>query len=80
MEAGIPDEFLGLSVNYWQAIATFSAPIVAGLLLALFGVKLAGRRLRQELQGQDARHQFLERGLVKLGNAYEEMIGAIRLN
>lgn len=80
MEASTPDEFFGLSVDYWQAIATFSAPIVAGLLLALFGVKLAGRRLRQELQGQDARRQFLERGLVKLGNAYEEMIGAIRLN
>jgi hypothetical protein len=80
MDGSVPGQFLGLSADYWQAISTFSAPIIAGLLLAILGVKLGGRRLRQELEGQDARRQFLERGLVKLSHAYEEMLGAIRLN
>lgn len=80
MNGGTPMEFLGLAPAYWQAISTFFAPIVAGVALAILGVKLGGRRLRRELQGRDARHYFLEEGLVKLGSAYEQMLGATRLN
>jgi hypothetical protein len=75
-----PAEFLGLTSDYWQAIATFASPVIAGILLAFLGVKLGGRRLRKELQGQDVRHQFLDQGLTKLSNSLEEMLGAIRLN
>lgn len=71
---------MGISVDYWQVIATFLAPIVAGLALAFAGIVFGGRRLRKELQGQDARHQFLDRGLVRLSDAFEEMLGATRLN
>ncbi|MCH7810143.1 MAG: hypothetical protein IH863_06160 [Chloroflexi bacterium] len=56
------------------------APIVAGLALVFAGIVLGGKRLREELQGRDVRHQFLDRGLVKLSDAFEEMLGATRLN
>ncbi len=79
-EANTPAEFLGLAPDYWQVISTFFAPLVAGAVLAFLGIKLGGRRLRQELQGQDARHQFLDQGLVKLSSRFEEMLGATRLN
>ncbi len=75
-----PQEFLGLSVSAWQVITTFCAQITAGIVIAILGVKLAGRRLRQELQGQDARQQFLDHGLLRLSDAFEEMLGATRLN
>ena len=80
LEGSTPREFLGLTADYWQAISTFSAPIIAGVLLAILGIKLGGRRLRRELQGRDARRYFLEEGLLKLSDACEQMLGAIRLN
>jgi len=80
LQASTTSEFLGLTADYWQAIATFVAPIVAGSLLAILGVRLAGRRLRRELQGQDARRYFLEEGLHKLSDAFQQMLGATRLN
>ena len=73
-------DFLGLAVEWWQVIASFVAPILGGIILALIGVWLGGTRLRRELQGQDARHQFLDDGLIKLSDAFEQMLGAIRLN
>jgi len=75
-----PGEFLGLTSDWWQLVVTFLAPVVAGILLAFLGVKLGGRRLRQELEGQDARRYFLEEGLDKLSDACEQMLGATRLN
>jgi hypothetical protein len=75
-----PQEFLGLAADYWQAIATFVAPVLAGLVVLFLGVWIGGRRLRRELQGQGARRYFLEEGLDKLSDAYQQMLGATRLN
>jgi len=75
-----PEEFLGLTSDWWQAVVTFVAPILAGALLAVLGVWLGSWRLRRELEGQDARRYFLEDGLEKLADAFEQMLGATRLN
>jgi len=80
LDGAAPREFLGLTAGYWQAISTFVAPILAGALLAVSGVWLGSWRLRRELEGQDARRYFLEEGLDKLSGAYEQMLGATRLN
>ncbi len=48
--------------------------------MLILGIKLGGSRLRRELQGQDARRYFLEEGLDKLSDAFEQMLGATRLN
>lgn len=73
-------EFLAVSSEDWTAVATFAGPVFAGLLVAFLGVYLAGRRLRHELKGQDARRYFLEEGLLKLSGSLDQMLGAIRIN
>jgi len=75
-----PEEFLGLTSDWWQVVITLAAPVLAGILLAILAVWLGGWRLRRELQGQDARRYFLEEGLDKLSDAYQQMLGATRLN
>ncbi|MCJ7831265.1 MAG: hypothetical protein MUP86_01915, partial [Dehalococcoidia bacterium] len=71
-----PEEFLGLTSDWWQAVA----PILAGALVLILGIKMGGSRLRRELEGQDARRYFLEEGLDKLSDALEQSLGATRLN